>query len=306
MSAVYQSPQYYDIAFSFRDIPAEVDVLEAVITQYSRIPVACVLELGCGPAPHVEELARRGYTSMGLDLSRPMLASAHQKADTVQASARLHVANMIDFRLDASVDCACVLLGSLYASTTTELRSHWHAVGRALKPGGLYLLDWCVPCAPPADRTASWEMVQDGTTVQTTYRVKPVNPVEQIVEESLTMEVDDAGTQTILRETLLRRDIYPQEFLLLIASHTDFEFVGWWNNWDLTQPLDGTQPITRPIVVVRRVSGRTLNTSPAPARDAHGVRAPEGHGVRLPYAHRRNLTWLRDVSMRSSPRPSCS
>jgi SAM-dependent methyltransferase len=147
VSAVYHSPKYYDIAFSFRDIPAEVDVFEAVIKQYSWIPVACMLELGCGPAPHVEELARRGYTYIGLDLSRPMLAYAQQKVDTVQASARFHVASMIDFQLDDPVDCACVLLGSLDASNTTELLSHLQAVGRALKPGGLYLLDWCVQCA---------------------------------------------------------------------------------------------------------------------------------------------------------------
>jgi hypothetical protein len=106
---------------------------------------------------------------------------------------------------------------------------------------------------PPADRTACWERVQDGTRVKTTYRVRPINPVEQLVEESLMLEVDDAGTQALLRETVIRRDIYPQKFLLLMAHHPDFEFVGWWNNWDLTQPLDGTQPVKRPIVVVRKV-----------------------------------------------------
>jgi hypothetical protein len=77
--------------------------------------------------------------------------------------------------------------------------------------------------------------------------------VEQTVEETLTLEVDDTGTQAVLRETMVRRDIYPQEFLLLLAGRADFEFVGWWNNWDLGQPLDGTQPINRPIVVVRKV-----------------------------------------------------
>jgi SAM-dependent methyltransferase len=78
VNELYQNPKYYEIAFSFRDIPTEVDVFEGVITQYSRIPVSCVLELGCGPAPHLEELARRGYTYVGLDLSGPMLAYAQK------------------------------------------------------------------------------------------------------------------------------------------------------------------------------------------------------------------------------------
>jgi SAM-dependent methyltransferase len=253
VSAVYQSPKYYEVAFSFRDIPAEVDVFEAVITQYSRIPVACVLELGCGPAPHLEELARRGYTYVGLDLSRPMLAYAQQKADRLQASARFHRANMLDFRLDEPVDFTFILLGSLYASNTTELLSHFDAVGRALKRGGLYLLDWCLQFAPPAERTAAWQMVKDDITVQTTYQVKLGNPVEQTVEEILSLEVEDSGAQVVLQEVMVRRDIYPQEFLVLMKSRNDFEFVGWWNNWDLSKPLDGTHAINRPITVVRKV-----------------------------------------------------
>jgi hypothetical protein len=109
-----------------------------------------------------------------------------------------------------------------------------------------------VQFAPATKRTESWEMSRDDITVKTTYQVKPLNSVEQTVEETLTLEVEDAGTPVVLREVLVRRDIYPQEFLLLIASRGDFDFVGWWNNWDLTQPLDGTQTINRPIIVVRK------------------------------------------------------
>lgn len=253
MSEVYQSPQYYEIAFSFRNIPAEVNVFAALIKQYSRIPVSSVLELGCGPAPHLAELARRGYTYVGLDLSRPMLAYARKKADTIQTPAKFHVASMLDFRLDEPVDFAFILLGSLYARNTTELLSHFDAVGRALKRGGLYLLDWCVHFAPATERTESWEMSRDDIKVKATYQVKPINPVEQTVEEIITLEAEDAGAPVALREVLVRRDIYPQEFLLLMASRSNFEFVGWWNNWDLTQPLDGTQTINRPIIVVRKV-----------------------------------------------------
>ena len=253
MSEVYQSPKYYEIAFSFRDIPAEVDVFEALIKQHSQIPVSRVLELGCGPALHLAELARRGYTYVGLDQSRPMLAYARQKADAIQASAQFHVASMLDFWLAEPVDFAFVLLGSLYAKNTTELLSHFDAVGQALKRGGLYLLDWCVQFTPAAARTESWEMVKDEITVKTTYQVKPINPVEQTVEEIITQEIEDTGAQAVLREVLIKRNIYAQEFLLLMANRSDFEFVGWWNNWDLTQPLDGTQAINRPITVVRKI-----------------------------------------------------
>jgi hypothetical protein len=73
VSEVYHNPKYYELAFSFRDIPAEVDVFEALVKQYSRIPVSHVLELGCGPAPHLaEHNGQRGLGPTGA-ATRPLL-----------------------------------------------------------------------------------------------------------------------------------------------------------------------------------------------------------------------------------------
>jgi len=253
MNDVYGNPKYYEIAFSYRDIPAEADLLEDVIKLYSHIPVSAVLELGCGPAPHLAELARRGYQYTGLDLSPVMLEYAQSKADAVNASARFTLGDLTDFRLDEQVDFAMVLLGSLEARSTAELVSHFDSVSRALKPGGLYFLDWCVEFAPSKNRTDSWEMVSGQVTVKTTHQVNLIYPVEQIVEWSLVLEVEDGGAKKVFQEVSLSRQVYPQEFLLFIAARSDFEFVGWWNNWDLTQPLGGTYEVGRPITILRRV-----------------------------------------------------
>ena len=253
MNDVYSNPKYYEIAFDFRDIPAEVDVLEQVIEQYSHIPVSTVLEIGCGPAPHLAELARRGYQYTGLDLNPAMLEYAQSKADAVKASARFELADMTGFELDEQVDFCYILLGSLEARNTAELVSHFDSVSRALKQGGLYFLDWCVEFAPSKNVADSWEMVSGQVKVKTVHQATLANPVEQIVEGSLTLEVEDEGVKKVFREALVARKIYPQEFLLFVAARSDFEFVGWWNNWDLTQPLGGTQEVGRPITVLKRV-----------------------------------------------------
>jgi SAM-dependent methyltransferase len=250
---VYGNPKYYEIAFSYRDIPAEADLLEQVIKQYSHIPVSTVLELGCGPAPHLAELARRGYQYIGLDLSRAMLEYAQSKADAVNAPAKFTLGDMTDFDLHEQVDFAFVLLGSLEAQDTAELVSHFDSVGRALKQGGLYFLDWCVEFAPSKESADSWEMVSGQVTVKTSFQENLIDPVEQLVEGSLTLEVDDEGAKKVFREASVGRRIYPQEFLLFVAARSDFEFVGWWNNWDLTQPLGEAQEVSRPIIVLRRV-----------------------------------------------------
>ncbi len=253
MNGVYQNPKYYEIAFSFRDIVGEVDVFEDVIRKYSLIPVSKMFELGCGPAPHLEELARRGYEYLGLDLNLEMLAYAETKAQAINASARFHQADMTDFKTAEDVDFAFVLLGSLQARNTAELVSHFDSVGRALKSGGLYLLDWCINFAPNTEESESWEMAKGPANVKTTYQTKLIHPVEQVIEETLTLDIDDAGAKKVIVEKWVRREIYPQEFLMFIANRIDFEFIGWWNDWDLTQPLDGAREINRPITVLRRL-----------------------------------------------------
>ena len=253
MSDVYANPKYYEIAFSFRDIATEVDVLEQAIEQYSQIPVATVLELGCGPAPHLAELSRRNYRYIGLDLSSAMLEYARARADAASAPARLELADMTEFWLDEQVQFAYIMLGSLAARNTAELVSHFDCVSRALEKGGLYFLDWCVDFAPCKEHTDSWKMVKDQVRVKTTIQLKLMDPVEQIIEERFTLEVEDEGAKRVFRDTSLLRQIYPQEFLLLVAARSDFEFVGWWNNWDLSQPLDGKQEVGRPIIILRKL-----------------------------------------------------
>jgi SAM-dependent methyltransferase len=258
MNDVYKNPKYYEIGMSYRDIATEVDVFEQAIRQYSHIPVSTVLELGCGPAPYLAELTLRKYQYIGLDLSPEMLAYAQQKADAIHASARFVLADMTDFGIDESVDFVLILLGSLQARNTAELISLFDSVSGVLKPGGLFFLDWCVVFTPSQESVDSWEMVRDSIKVKTTYQTKLINPVEQVFVENLTLEVDDDGDKKEFQETELIRKIYPQEFLLFIAARNDFEFVGWWNNWDLSQDLGETQNISRPITILRRASVKSL------------------------------------------------
>jgi hypothetical protein len=47
--------------------------------------------------------------------------------------------------------------------------------------------------------------------------------------------------------------IFPQEFLLLIEKTKIFEFVGWWNNWDIDKPIEKAKKFKRPLILVRRI-----------------------------------------------------
>ncbi|MEK7476164.1 MAG: class I SAM-dependent methyltransferase [Candidatus Coatesbacteria bacterium] len=253
MDQLYDHPKYYEIAFSFRDIPREVDVFEACFQRFSRIPVKSVLEVACGNAPHLEELAKRGYRYTGLDLNEAMLAYSGEKAKRIGADARFIRADMAGFRIEPPVDFAYVMLGSLQVPDTAALMGHFDSMAASVKPGGLYFLDWCISTGSGEPGGETWEVEQEGIRIKVSYIPEAVDPIAQTSRGLDTLEVDDHGRRFTLQDVSVKRDIYPQEFLLLLKARGDFEFVGWWNNWDLDQPLSGSQKIARPITVIRRV-----------------------------------------------------
>jgi SAM-dependent methyltransferase len=249
---IYDCPEYYDIAFSYRSYAAEVKVMREVIRRFSRIPVQRVLEIACGHCPHAPALVQKGYSYVGIDRSDAMLEYARGKTADAADGISLVNANLASFTLDEPVDFAFVMLGSLYVRNTTELESHFDAMGRALKPGGLYLLDWVVDFDPLVDVSVTWKTSRDGIEVKTSYYTSHVDRSEQVVQETVFLEVNDNGDcKTITSETL-KRAIYPQEFLCFLKLQNDFEFVGWWNEWDLDKPMEGDEPSNRPIIVIRR------------------------------------------------------
>ena len=255
MAAVYDEPKYYEIAFSYRDIGAEVDTFEVCFERYAQRPVRSVLELASGNSPHLEELLQRGYAYTGLDRSQAMLEYGARKASALAGEASFVHADMLGFSLDRTFDFVFIVLGSLSAGSTQDLISHLRSVAAALNQGGLYLLDWCVHFSPFSDRTESWTMEQDGIKVTTKWSERLVDVVEHLVEETLTLKVVDDGAVQHFSQTAVHRVIFPQEFLLLIERAGEFEFVGWWNNWDLASPLgEGTDPrqISRPIALLRK------------------------------------------------------
>jgi len=117
-------------------------------------------------------------------------------------------------------------------------------------------MDWCVNFAPFYDTDESWSMEQDKIKVTTRCSGKLIDPVEQLVKETISLEAVDDGTMFHLYEGGVKRVIFPQEFLQIIEHIGGLEFVGWWNNWDLERPLGGVKDpktISRPITLLRKI-----------------------------------------------------
>ncbi|MCL4219140.1 MAG: class I SAM-dependent methyltransferase [Candidatus Hydrogenedentes bacterium] len=253
MSTIYDAPKYYDLAFSWRNIAHEADVLEACAARFMEAKPKRFLELACGNAPYLEELARRGYTYTGLDLSDAMLEFSREKAAAADIDATFIRGDMCDFKLDAPADFAFMLLGSLYVADTAQLMRHFACMVEALRPGGLYFLDWVVDFEPLTDFVETWDMERDGVSITATVATRRLELVDQILEEHVTLEVNDNGVEHTFEDRRRKRAIYPQEFLLLAEMLPGFTFAGWWNSWDLNQPMESATAVHRPIALLQRV-----------------------------------------------------
>jgi len=253
LTGIYDAPRYYDIAFSFRDYDAEVEVMCACAERFGLGHPRRVLEICCGQAPHLPAWHERGVPYAGVDLSPAMLGVARERASALGANARFIERDLAAFGLAGRVDFACVLLASLYARDTAHLHAHFDAMAWALLPGGLYLMEWAVDFDPMVDVVDAWDVKRDGVRIHASYWTRCINRVEQLYEDTIHLDINDCGEHQVIEDTAIRRRIFPQEFLAFIERHPAFEFVGWWNDWDLGQPIDGTKPVNRPIIVIRRI-----------------------------------------------------
>lgn len=156
VASLFDFPEIYAVVMARpADIIAqEVTSVERLLAQQG-VPQGRILELACGTAAHGLPLAERGHMVCGLDRSPAMLAAAHRRAAAANVPLALYEADVVEFDLpEANFDCALFLYETFQLLTEyADLVSHFAAVRRHLKPGGLYIIDLS-PCRHGVGRDA--------------------------------------------------------------------------------------------------------------------------------------------------------
>lgn len=249
---LYKNPKYYDIAFSWRNILKEVNFFEAAIKKFSKIKVKKVLELASGNSPYLEEWNKRGYQYFGLDLNPEMINFTKRRANEKKIKAKLFLGDMNHFSLGKlKVDLTYSLLGSLYAISNEEFFQHLDCVSRVLKKGGLYILDDVIWFNLLSGDEQNWAISKKGVKIKASYRVKVIDSTAQIYEENLILKIDDHGVKKQIYDKELCKFFFPQEFLTLVKYHGKFEFLGWFNNFNIRQSVT-FNPRDRKLVILRK------------------------------------------------------
>lgn len=261
---VYDASYLYDLAFSFRDYPGEVDLLTAWYRRArGQDQLQSVLELAAGPATHAIELARRGARATGLDLSPSMCAYAEQKAALAGVPLGVACANMVDFDLPERFDLALLLMTSgAHLYTLDELVTHLGTVARHLEPRGVYIIELPHPGdflgrgdRPPGVGVGlPWTVVREGLELTTTWGrpSDPYDPLRQVFTASVELRAREGGREQVLREQVPMRDWTYTELLAAIRLSAVFEVVETHGDYGLDAPFDATPASWRMILVLRR------------------------------------------------------
>jgi len=249
---LYDSPFYYDVAFGFRDIGKEVDFFEECIRKFSKIKVNRVLDIGCGPSPYMLELAKRGYVFTGLDLSSSMLDYSLKKASKAGIKIETIHADMRSFETKEKFDFVFCMLGSISIESNRDFLSHLDSVAGCLGSGGLYLIDASIDFDWTGLGRERWTMLKNGLTVNVIWEQEPMSLTEQKVIDRLIVEVFEEGKTTVFKTEKIGKIIFPQEFLELVEKNGKFEFLGWYNSFNLAESLENAKKMNRPMTLLRR------------------------------------------------------
>jgi SAM-dependent methyltransferase len=119
-------------------VEREVDFIESSL---GVAPGGVVLDLGCGTGHHVVELAKRGYAVVGYDLSLFQLSLAGEVAKARGQKINFMQGDMREMAFEDMFDAVFSWNTSFGYFEEEKNLSVLERVFRALKPGGMFLID---------------------------------------------------------------------------------------------------------------------------------------------------------------------
>lgn len=141
--------EVYDEINGEIDYSAWADFVCEAIRRHSAIEVKDLLDLACGTGRMTIELARRGFSMIGVDLSPEMLARARDSAaDAGESENILFLCqDMCDFELYGTVEAAVCCLDSInHVTDTDSLRKCFLLLHNYIAPGGIFIFDVNTEC----------------------------------------------------------------------------------------------------------------------------------------------------------------
>ncbi len=195
-------------------------------------PPARVLDAPCGFGRHSIEFARRGFDVTGVDFSETELERARAAAAAAGVRVTLVCQDMRDMEFAGEFDLAVNLFSSIGYFTDDEDRMLIDRFWRALRPGGVFVLDTrnrdqCVRSLPPEERARG-----DGWDVRIENSFDPATSRWRARWWRVEADAGEDSPGTLVGETEIR--LYSAHELRAMLRPER------WSRVDLYGGLDGT------------------------------------------------------------------
>jgi len=193
----------------------ECDFLEGVTGRAGPLQM---LDVPCGNGRIAVELAARGHAVTGVDFNSSMIENAQQRAQQRETEVTWHITDMRDMPYAEHFDLVACIYGSFGYFDQKGDRAFVQAVAKALKKGGLFVLDVHVmETLLPVFQAKGFERFGEKVIV---LQERQFNPAEGRIEVLWTLIKDHDASQ---HYSTIRLYSY-RELTALLADHGFYRF----------------------------------------------------------------------------------
>ncbi len=188
-------------------------------------PDACLLDIGCGPGLYTKRFSKRGLRVAGLDFSQTSLDYA-RKAD---AKSQYILGDYLAMDFEDAFDIVTLIWCDYGALVPEDRKNLLRRVRRALKPGGLFLLDVFTPqYIVGKNETTSWEHNASGGF----WSAKPHIALEAfyLYDETATLIRCVVVEENCVRDFNIWNCLFTQPALFAEAATNGFALEGFWGD----------------------------------------------------------------------------
>ena len=244
--------KYCDVVYEkVRDTQQEIRFLNWAFRELADVEVRDILDVACGAGRHAIPLSKKGYTVTGGDRSQAMLAVLEEKVRRANIEILAIKCDMKDIEFKEEFDAIiCMYTSFNYLLTDQDIEKALVAFHRALRPGGIAILDLMNPIFYIGKfREITVEHHQEGQLcIQRTFK-HTLDEVRSLWYQDEFVVADDGNSVSTCREIhTMRMLTYPEiSHFIRDAQFVDIKCYG--NFTDLVEAEDKAE---RLILVCKR------------------------------------------------------
>jgi len=134
-----QYSEIYDLLHADKAYDAEVKFIYDIYSRYADVPLANILDVGCGTGNHLRHFVTESVSILGIDPSEEMIEIARAKDIK---NAEFMIGNISELSILNDYEMAISLFNVVnHINNLAQLKRFFRAIYYRIKPGGIFVFD---------------------------------------------------------------------------------------------------------------------------------------------------------------------